>query len=412
MYRSKHLDRWTKWNMSTIYHNNHYLVCSLFNLTPFFFLENLTVLKRKRRRRKRKRVKRRKRRAKRSRKRNKPRVRVHPAAHQTAVTAAATLRMRKPPERKPRRRAREEGTRPVTAALRESRRKNAPTVWTPNMRIQNTMSTEFRGHQQSTAERDVGTTKIDRGAGVENREGALSDGEMRKREVRRDTGARAGREGEREETGAENVTRARGKEKETLIEMSVGNEGGAVKNTAEVIAEMQRRGQNTAEGNSWTLSYLWLKDWFKSNSVHHLLSLILFQTLTTVRLFFFILLSTLFILFYKLNIDHGCQAPKWQSSTLKWIFVILVLYYWILILVLYYSCPLLNCIAIVFWSHTIRFMWQTNQNSSHYSCKFPPFFKTSCHRILSLTFDNNWSWDQERGRLSVNINFKSVPFVW
>ncbi len=53
---------------------------------------------------------------------------------------------------------------------------------------------------------------------------------MRKREVRRDTGARAGREGEREETGAENVTRARGKEKETLIEMSVGNEGGAVKN--------------------------------------------------------------------------------------------------------------------------------------------------------------------------------------
>ncbi len=148
----------------------------------------------------------------------------------------------------------------MTAALRESRRKNTPTVWTPNTRIQNTMSSEFRSHQQSTAERDGGTTKIDRGAGVgrggENKAGALSDGEMRKREVRRDTGARAGREGEREETGAENVTRARGKEKETLIEMSVGNEGGAVKNTAEVIAEMQRRGQNTAEGNSWTLSYL------------------------------------------------------------------------------------------------------------------------------------------------------------
>ncbi len=303
MYRSKHLDRWTKWNMSTIYHNNHYLVCSLFNLTPIFFLENLTVLKRKRRRRKR--VKRRKRRAKRSRKRNKPRVRVHPAAHQTAVTAAATLRMRNPPERKPRRRAREGGTRPVTAALRESRRKNAPTVWTPNTCIQNTMSTEFRGHQQSTAERDVGTTKIDRGAGVENREGALSDGEMRKREVRRDTGARAGREGERKETGAENVTRARGKEKETLIEMSGGgvsvrNEGRAVKNAAEVIAEMQRRGQNTAEGNSWTLSYLWLKDSFKSNSVHHFLTLILFQTLTTVRFFF--LYSYLLFLFYFINL--------------------------------------------------------------------------------------------------------------
>lgn len=225
--------------MSTIYNDRS--VCSLFNLTPFFFLENLTVLKRKKRRRKR--VKRRKRRAKRSRKRNKPRVRVHPAAHQTA--AAATLRMRNPPERKPRRRAREEGTQPVTAALRESRRKNAPTVWTPNTHIQNTMITESRGHQTtSTAERDGGTTKrevkIDTGAGRggENKAGAgaLSDGEMRTRE--------------REETGAENVTRARGKEKETLIEMSVGNEGEAVKNAAEVIAEMQRRGQNTAEGNS------------------------------------------------------------------------------------------------------------------------------------------------------------------
>ncbi len=230
--------------MATIYYNNDQSVCSLFNLTPFFFSENLTVLKRKRRRRKR--VKRRKRRAKRSRKRNKPRARVHPAAHQTAVTAAATLRMRNPPERKLRRRAREGGTQPVTAALRESRRKNAPTVWTPNTHIQNTMSTEFRGHQTtSTAERDGGTTKrevkIDTGArvgrGGENKAGALSDGEMRKREVKRDTGARAGREGEREETGAENVTRARGKEaevgkeKETLIEMSgggvsVGNEGG------------------------------------------------------------------------------------------------------------------------------------------------------------------------------------------
>ncbi|XP_016121433.1 corepressor interacting with RBPJ 1-like isoform X2 [Sinocyclocheilus grahami] len=171
---------------------------------------------------------------------------VKSASSSSSSSDSISLRMRNMPERKPRRRAREGETRPVTAALRESARK------TPNTHIQNTMSTEFRGHQTSTAERDGETTKreveIDAGAlgdremrrrdtgaggggengagalgdremrkrevrrdagvgrGGENGAGVLGDGEMRKREVRRDTGARAGRE----ETGAKNETRARG----------------------------------------------------------------------------------------------------------------------------------------------------------------------------------------------------------
>lgn len=177
-------------------------------------------------------------------------MRVHPAAHQTAVTAAATLTMTNTPERKPRRRGREGGTRPATAALTESRAKNAPTVWTPNTHIPNTVEERQKAR---TAERDGGRTKrevkINTGAGVgrggEKEAGAeaRSEGEMRKKEVRRGAGARAGRK----ETGVENRGKEAevGNERETVIEMSkggvsVGNEGGAQKNTAEVMAEMQR----------------------------------------------------------------------------------------------------------------------------------------------------------------------------
>lgn len=173
-------------------------------------------------------------------------MRVHPAAHQTAVTAAATLTMTNTPERKPRRRGREGGTRPATAALTGSRGKSAPTVWTPNTHIPNTVEERQRAR---TAERDGGRTKrevkINTGAGVgrggEKEAGAeaLSEGEMRKREVRRGAGARAGR---KENGGKEAEV---GNERETVIEMSkggvsVGNEGGAQKNMAEVMAEMPR----------------------------------------------------------------------------------------------------------------------------------------------------------------------------